>query len=187
MALIIEDGTAKDDAESYVGLAEANDYIAKWVADPSDWEALADAAKENKLRQASAFVDAAFVRRWKGYPTTGTQALQWPRQYAYDQLGNNLLGIIPQQLRRAVCVVAAAAAANPTTPLGGASTIGSQAIIETEVEVGPIKRRQKFAEPSALSEGGFPKQGAASGVMGIVSAMLAPLLLSAGAGQAVRG
>jgi hypothetical protein len=186
MALIVEDGSAVAGAESYISVADADNYIGKWVADPAAWQALATSAKENKLRQATQYLDAVFVTRWKGYIATSGQSLNWPRQYAYDERGNSIEGTVPLELRRATATVAAAAAAAPLVPLGGSATTDNQAIVEQEVEVGPIKRRTKYAEPAALSSGGFPKIGAAGGIIALVSSMLSPLLSGGGSGSVMR-
>lgn len=84
MALIVEDGTGKPDANSYVSLAVALDYaqtrgIAAWTADGA-----ADATRSAALIRATAFIDATYRGRFPGYRTQGRrQGLEWPRVGAY--------------------------------------------------------------------------------------------------------
>lgn len=77
MALIVEDGTGKSDAESYATVAEADVYHA--ARGNAGWAALATDAKEKKLRLATDFMGQAYGQSWAGYRTTTTQALDWPR------------------------------------------------------------------------------------------------------------
>jgi hypothetical protein len=78
MSLVVEDGTARSDSESYISVSDADDYHAKrgntaWagVAQVSDKEAL--------LRKATEFMIGAYRQRWMGYRAKSTQALDWPR------------------------------------------------------------------------------------------------------------
>lgn len=76
MSLIVEDGTAKPDAEAYNSFASATAYHLKmgnvgWTAVQVDGEAA--------LRRAQAYM-ARYRPRWAGFRLTTTQALDWPRQ-----------------------------------------------------------------------------------------------------------
>lgn len=77
MSLIVEDGTAKLDAESLVSVAFADDYFDKRgnVA----WLDLDDSAKEAALRIATDYVEAFYSSRFRGFRTNPAQALSWPR------------------------------------------------------------------------------------------------------------
>ena len=76
MALIIEDGTGKTDAESYISVSDADSYVSKWHGTLSAWDDLDEAAKERALRMATRFIDA---HSFKGYRSNEDQALDWPR------------------------------------------------------------------------------------------------------------
>lgn len=78
MALIIEDGTGKADAESYISVADASAYhLARGNA---AWATLAsDTIREQMLRKATDYMVATYRERWDGYRVTTTQALDWPR------------------------------------------------------------------------------------------------------------
>lgn len=78
MALIVEDGTAKADAESYASVAAADTYHAN--RGNTAWAAIATTAlKEAALRKATDYMGQCFLTRWKGYRYSTTQALDWPR------------------------------------------------------------------------------------------------------------
>jgi hypothetical protein len=76
MSLIVEDGTAKPDAESYISAADATTYHANrgntaWPTDPT--------AQEQLLRKASDYMQEVYRVKWAGVRSTATQALDWPR------------------------------------------------------------------------------------------------------------
>ena len=81
MALIVEDGTGKSDAESYLSVATA-DTISAERNDPSAWTALGTAPKESALRYATEYLDGKY--KWSGGVSVLDQALGWPRAVAYD-------------------------------------------------------------------------------------------------------
>lgn len=73
MALIIEDGTGKHDADSYSTAAELVSYAARYgVTIPAD-----PVAQEALLRRAALAMDGM---NWKGCRAHGDQALAWPRR-----------------------------------------------------------------------------------------------------------
>lgn len=78
MALVIEDGTGKADAQSYVSAADARTFAtARGVTLAVD-----DADVEAKLVLAMDYIEA-YEPRFKGYRSTDVQALSWPRTEAY--------------------------------------------------------------------------------------------------------
>jgi len=84
MALVVEDGSRKTDAESYASVADADTYVTKWH-DPTDWNNATTTAKERALRRGTRLVDD---HRFFGEPTDTRQALAWPRRglgaFTYD-------------------------------------------------------------------------------------------------------
>lgn len=85
MALAVEDGTGKSDAESYLSETDCDAYNLKHEND-AVWIALASEAKEIALRRATQYLDNEYRNRWKGTANSETQALAWPRYDAetYD-------------------------------------------------------------------------------------------------------
>lgn len=77
MALVVEDGTGKADAESYCSVASATAYHAARGND--DWAALTDTLREQCLRRATDALVQMFRGRWAGTRVNTTQALDWPR------------------------------------------------------------------------------------------------------------
>jgi hypothetical protein len=82
MALIVEDGTGKADAESYISVADASTYHAN--RGNTAWAALAsDTLREQALRKATDYIEQNYRLRFAGRRVTQEQALSWPR---YDVL-----------------------------------------------------------------------------------------------------
>lgn len=79
--LVVEDGTAKADADSYISAAAADTYHDK--RGNTAWAALTEAAKETHLRAATDYLLQIYRKRWGGYRYTATQSLDWPRSFVY--------------------------------------------------------------------------------------------------------
>ena len=82
MSLVVEDGTGKSDAESFISVADASTYFnARGV---TTWDALDTGEetvnREAALRKATDYLTAVYRDRWEGVRYTETQALDWPRQ-----------------------------------------------------------------------------------------------------------
>lgn len=78
MTLVVEDGTAKSDANCFCTLEFANAWhlargITLWATDMSDAE------KEAAIIRAAHYMQQWYRMRWMGYRKTTTQALDWPR------------------------------------------------------------------------------------------------------------
>jgi hypothetical protein len=56
MTLIVEDGSGKSDADSYISIADITDYNEKYVGD-TDWATLAVDAQERAARNATQYLD----------------------------------------------------------------------------------------------------------------------------------
>jgi hypothetical protein len=136
MALEVEDGTAKANAESYALVSEADTYLA--ARGHTSWAALAEAAKEAALRLATDYMVQAYRLRWKSWRYTRTQALDWPRSnviltdnysgaMGYDYIANN---VVPNEVKNA-CIELALKASN------GALTEDLTPQVQSET-VGPI-------------------------------------------------
>lgn len=107
--LTVEDGSGLADADSYVSLADASSIATSFgltFAIAGADEVLAEQA----LRRATAWLDATYRLRFPGWRTRyREQALEWPRQGAYDQ---NIIpqyiaqDSVPVEIKRA-CVIAA--------------------------------------------------------------------------------
>ncbi len=90
MSLIVEDGSAKDDANTYVD--SAGDYAAFYLEGHlygAAWTAASVPDREKAVRMATRVLDVSI--EWKGRIVKPSQALQWPRsgvsvnQWAFEQ------------------------------------------------------------------------------------------------------
>lgn len=104
MALVVEDGTGKADANSYVSRTDA-DTLLSFHASQAKWAALSDADKEAALQRATEYLDLKF--RWYGQALYQIQALQWPRTKYFDAKGfERTAGLIPTELEKAAAYLA---------------------------------------------------------------------------------
>lgn len=83
MALEVEDGTGKANAESYISVADADAWLA--ARGYTLWATLSETEKEQALRRATDAMVQFYRQRWKGTRTTGTQALDWPRAWVLQE------------------------------------------------------------------------------------------------------
>ncbi|NID14393.1 DnaT-like ssDNA-binding protein [Luteibacter yeojuensis] len=99
MALIVEDGTGKPDAEAYISVADADAYFAARGDDA--WAALDTTGKEQALRKGSDYMAAVYGPQWKGERVSATQALDWPRKCVRVGCFDLPSTAIPQAVARA--------------------------------------------------------------------------------------
>lgn len=113
--IVVEDGTGKADANSYVTLAEANAFF-DTVPNTNTWGAQTDDQKTRLCLAGTRMIDSCF--QFNGFKINATQALQWPRNLAKDpnqyagvfyRNPNTFLGQyydpakVPAQIKNAVC------------------------------------------------------------------------------------
>lgn len=94
MAIIVEDGTGKTDAESYLSVAEFRAYCAGRNIDVS---AVADSAIEGWARDAASYIDSEWL--FKGTIAFQVQAMEFPRA-GLEWSGRSVVGI-PKRLKDA--------------------------------------------------------------------------------------
>jgi len=95
VALIVEDGTGRSDAESYISTIYARAYHA--ARGNVAWEALTVAEMEEALRKATDYMVSEYRFRWIGQRINTTQALDWPR-YSIPDINNST---IPEEVKKA--------------------------------------------------------------------------------------
>lgn len=89
MALVVEDGTGKADADALISVLDATAYHAgrgnaEWASATYD-----ESDRETAIRRATAFLSNSFT--WAGLRTHArNQALAWPRSGVVDQEGNGI-------------------------------------------------------------------------------------------------
>lgn len=117
MTLIVEDGTAKTDAESFCTVAFADDYHSKRGG--SAWALLTESEKESNLRLATDYMEQVYRLAWAGFRRDDEQALSWPR---YDvpikDLYYNVYSsdIVPVEVQRACAILALTASTGELAP-----------------------------------------------------------------------
>lgn len=107
LQFIVEDGTCVSNANSYITLEGATQYMTN--KGRTDWLALSDELKMISLIKGTEYVDNLY--RWRGQRLYETQNLSWPRCYrTRDDWLRDLDGFpikgIPRRLKDAVCEAA---------------------------------------------------------------------------------
>lgn len=168
MAIVVEDGTGKADAESYISVSDASTYHS--ARGNAAWAALAsDTVREQCLRKATEYMRQVYGQAWAGYRVSTTQALDWPRYEVPRRDVGVLLAnywpstSVPTDVQRACAELALRASSADLL-----SDLGRPAVEET---VGPITVR--YAEGARQSKR-YPT----------VEGMLAPFLRAGGTSSA---
>lgn len=128
MAIEIEDGSGKANAESYISVADADLYFA--ARGYSLWATMSTAEKEQALRRATDFMERRYGTQWTGQRMTLAQALSWPRGGVVYQGWGLPSNAVPSQVVKACAELAFRAAGGELDP-----DLGAQIKSET---VGPI-------------------------------------------------
>lgn len=143
MSLIVEDGTGKTDAESYISVADADTYHSNH-GNPATWSGASTGTKETALREATDYVDRFYGAVWVGTRKTTTQRLYWPR---YDAWVDDVLldsTILPRPLKEAVAELALRHISEGSAGL--MPDISEPGVIASEsVSVGPVSESKSYA------------------------------------------
>lgn len=144
MALVVEDGTAKADADSYVSLADAATYATDYGLSFSG----TDSEKEIALRRATQYVDAMFGERFKGYRVQSTQSLEWPRSGADD--GDHAIdsNLVPQKVKDAVVELAVKARSETLAP----DVAQPGELTEDTTKIGSLTFTKKWADTAGAGD-----------------------------------
>lgn len=113
--LIVEDGSGKSDAESFISVENASAYHT--ARGNAAWAALAnDTVREQCLRKATDYMEQVYRSRWQGYRVTEEQALSWPRSDVYVDGYAIASDIVPAQVANACAELALRASAVDLAP-----------------------------------------------------------------------
>ena len=130
MALVVEDGTGKSNANTYISQSDADSYCSS-RDNPTAWTGLSSAKKDAALIYATVTLDGMWD--FVGTVTTSTQSLAWPRDGVWDEEGRRIeADVVPQRIKDAECELALLHTSDPLN----ASYARSGAI--EEEKVGPI-------------------------------------------------
>lgn len=148
MALIVEDGTGKADAESYISVTDADTYFSN--RGNATWAALTNTVKEQLLRKGTDYMVQVYRLRWKGTRVSATQALDFPRNFmeredyeassinGYQMLGGNYYypsDDVPIEIAHACAELAYKANSGDLSPDLSRSTIREKVdVIEVEYD-----------------------------------------------------
>lgn len=177
MAFVVEDGSGKEDANSYIAEAFADTYHTD--RGNAAWGTAATPDKETALIRATDYIDKRFGISFKGWRRAKQQALEWPRLDAYDKDGFAYDGIdiVPRALQRACAeyalraLVAAPLAPDPavtfatkdnsqsggavTSATGGEKTKEKSKVGPVEEEFGYAPASQTLSAPGNITSKGF--------------------------------
>lgn len=146
MALIVEDGSIVEGANSYVSLDEADTYFETHPYYSANWSDLNDDQKESFLIYATTTIENLFT--WKGYASNLAQPLGWPRVSVYNKYGTPLTdNVIPNNLKMAQMELAVNAAAGDSF-----ATSSSAGLDEVKIDVIELK----FSSSSTSGAGPVP-------------------------------
>ena len=126
MALVIEDGTGKSNAEAYADVASCSTWAVAYYGQALTGNT---ADKEAAIRRAVAYLDAL---KWKGTRAHGrAQALAWPRSGTSDCEGDSIAAdVVPAEVIYAQHVLARAEFQSP-------------GILSPSVTLGAVVKREK--------------------------------------------
>jgi hypothetical protein len=137
MTLVIEDGSGKTNAQSYVSVADVEAYgVIYGLTTTGITEAL--------VMRAMRYLEGNYYERWIGLKRTEEQALAWPRAWATRRDGyTQSESTIPVEIKNAVCALAIRAISTPDL-----SPDLTRADSAMEEEVGPIRVRYMTNAPT---------------------------------------
>ncbi len=158
MALVIEDGTGKPNADSYVGVTSADTYALRRRI--TAWGGLTEEDKESALIQGFDAISQLYGRRFMGRRTNPAQAGVWPREGAYVEGRDIASTTVPEAVKSAQIELAI----ESIKPGGLWASVDPNEPQLIERTVGPVTRKFKPRDPNAPTQKTFDK----------VEAMLAP-------------
>lgn len=101
MALIVEDGSVVTGAESYVDIEYIDNYLSN--RGYTAWTTLSDVVKETAIRRAIVFIEGfSFL----GSRSSDSQVLEFPREGIYYPSGIEMIGVVPNEIKNALCEAA---------------------------------------------------------------------------------
>lgn len=135
MALEVEDGTGKANAESYLSETDADTYHVE--NNNTAWASLPTPVKEAALREATRWLDGRYLGQWIGTRGSATQALEWPRSEAYADDG--LLVVDATTLPAALLDATAEAALRASTDTLAPDLVRGGEVSRKKVVAGPVE------------------------------------------------
>ena len=132
---VVEDGTQRSDATSYLSAADADQALENLGLKDSAWDA---ATKTVALNNATRYIERKYRGRFVGRRASEDQALEWPRsdaedhdEYAYDT------DEIPQGVKNALALLAKAYVDDGS--LESDVTAADSGIVSERIRVGDVE------------------------------------------------
>lgn len=161
----VEDGSGLSNSNSYASVSDADDYIA--LRGLTGW-ATTQSTKEAALVKATDWLDANYRMLFSGVTSKTTQALCWPRSYAYYQdtaydlylvdpgllSTSQLITGVPKEVKNACILLALYACSMDLDPYFPAGIDGK--LIRTKSKVGVIEEELEYSEGMPASGPEFP-------------------------------
>ncbi len=85
---VVETGAGLTNANSYVTVAEADQYLENSGRKGGTWGTLGSTSKQAALVSAFFFMLARWNERWRGFPTNEDQAGDWPQRDQVKRSGH---------------------------------------------------------------------------------------------------
>jgi hypothetical protein len=151
MAFIVQEDTPVTDANSYVSVAYFRDYHADRGTDNSSHR---DEDVQIALIKATQYVDLRF--KYVGERVSRTQELEWPRQFAYNDRGDTVIGL-PSPVKQATCEYAIIALARDLLP-SPVDADGVNRVVKSRSEtLGPLERKFEYDTKQGYNLPEYPK------------------------------
>lgn len=143
MALIVEDGTGKSDAEAYGTVLEATAYHTR-LGNSVAWAAVAD--QELAMRRGARFVDLKYELRMRGTRKLATQALAYPRLDVWTDDDHEVSpDDVPTRVMEANFEAALRAGVSGTNLMPDVAASESGSVVAEAISVGPISISEELS------------------------------------------
>lgn len=147
MALVVEDGTGKTDANSYSEVTFADEYHSDRAN--TSWSSATAGDKEAALINATQYLDGRYGDRYVGVKANASQGLSWPRTEAISKSGHRIASdqvpVAVQQAAAEAALTALSQTLEPDLARGGRVA---------KVKVGPVEQEY---EPGASAQDQRPR------------------------------
>lgn len=155
MAIVVEDGTAKANANAYCSVAFVIAYLTE-TGDEVAFSALTTAQQEQAIVKATRYIDQRFASQFVNDRRTRTQSLEFPRYDIYDDSGQLWYRAdeLPREIEWATAEYANRASVAGALLISDPSS--SRTPIETTKKIGPITKSERFSESSIGSSALIP-------------------------------
>ena len=159
MDLVVEDGSGREDANTYASL----DYVDTYHSDRNNtfWATGSSTIRKACILRGCDYIEKRFREMYKGYRRTKDQALGWPRIGAYDT-DQYVFDDVPKQLMMAQAEYALRAYIygvltpdpvrlaptqdmSSSDPTSNQSSFAAGPLVSKAVTVGPVKTEKTYA------------------------------------------